>query len=163
MPKYFALILLLALMGACSKPTPGPEGIAQLDEVQSLAERFVLHGESGAILAHLNLDGVPPDAAQKARITFEKWRGVPDHLKHTGTQVLSFTEYEAQRREDKKDLSEEMRNALLSGIRWNVTPEKLIVFTFGSKDPKDTTTIVRWSAGAYQSNGLWYFAASYIP
>ena len=92
----------------------------------------------------------------------EAWHGVPRNLKHTETKVMSFSEYEVLQREDKKDLPEDMRSALLSPIRWNVKPEKVIVFTFGSADPKDATTTVRWSAGAYQTNGIWLFAASYM-
>lgn len=43
--------------------------------------------------------------------------------------------------------------------KWNTEPEKLIVFTFASKDPTDKTTQVRWYAGAFQRDGLWYFAS----
>jgi hypothetical protein len=161
MPKSLVLILLLALVGACSKSSPAPKGIAQFDEVRSLAESFVLRGDSDAIRTHTDFAGVPPDAVQKVRAMLDDWHGIPSNLKHTETQVMTFTEYEALQREDKKDLPEDMRNALLSAVQWNVKPEKMIVFTFASKDPKDTSTRVRWSAGAYQTNGLWFFAASY--
>jgi hypothetical protein len=161
MTKIIAFILLLALTGACSKSTPSPTGIATWDKVRSLAETFVLHGNSDAIRNHTDLAGVPPKAALKLRAMLDNWHGIPGNLRHTDTQVMTFTEYEALQQEDKKDLPEDMRNALLSGIRWNVKPDKVIVFTFASTDPNDTTTRVRWSTGAYQTNRLWFFAASY--
>lgn len=161
MSKPTVLILLLALIGACSKSPPPPKGIAQFDEVLSLAESFVLRGDADAIRKHTDFAGVPPDAAQKVRAMLDDWSGIPGNLKRTETQVMTFAEYEIMRREDKKDLPEDMRTALLSSVRWNVQPEKMIVFTFASKDPNDTSTRVRWSAGAYQTNGLWFFAASY--
>ena len=160
MPKSLALILL-ALMGACSRSSPTPKGVAQFDEVRSLAEAFVLRGDSDAIRKHTDFAGVPPDALQKVRAALDDWHGVPSALKLTDTKVMTFPEYEALQQEDKKDLPEDMRSALLSAIRWNVRPEKMIVFTFASNDPKDTTTRVRWSAGSYRTNGLWFFAASY--
>jgi hypothetical protein len=160
MRKSIGLILLLAWISACSKSSP-PKGIAQFDEVRSLAESFVLRGDSDAIRKHTDFAGVPPDTAQQVRAMLGDWHGMPSNLKHTETQVMTFSEYEALQREDKKDLPEDMRNALLSAVRWNVKPEKMIVFTFASTDPKDTSTRVRWSAGAYQTNGLWFFAASY--
>jgi hypothetical protein len=110
---------------------------------------------------HADVAGVPREAAQKFKSMFADWRGIPGNLKHTETRVLTFPEYEALQREDKKDLPEDMRSAVLSSVRWNVKPDKVIVFTFASKDPNDRTTRVRWSAGAYQTNGLWFFAVSY--
>src|SRR5215475_4980137 len=95
MPKSIVLILLLALMGACSKSSPAPKGIAQFDEVRSLAESFVLHGDSAAIRKHTDFAGMPPDAAQKVRATLDDWHGIPGNLAHTETQVMTFTEYEA--------------------------------------------------------------------
>jgi hypothetical protein len=161
MSKFIVLILLLPLIGACSKSSLAPTGIAQFDEVRSLAESFVLRGDADAIRKHTDFAGVPPDAAQKVRAMLDDWHGIPGDLKHTETQVMTFTEYEALQREDNKDLPEDMRMALLSAVRWNVKPEKMVVFTFTSKDPKDTSTRVRWSAGAYQTNRVWLFAASY--
>jgi hypothetical protein len=163
MPKTIFLIFLLALTGACSKSPPAAVGIAQFDEVRSLAESFVLRGDADPMRKHIDFAGVPPDAARKVRTMLDDWHGIPGNLKHTETQVMTFTEYEALQRQDKKDLPEDMRTALLSAVRWNVRPEKMVVFTFSSKDPKDTNTRVRWSAGAYQTNGLWFFAASYTP
>lgn len=161
MMKIFASFFLVVLVGACSMSPHVPTGVATWDEAASLAEAFVLHGDSGAIRNHTDFAGVPPEAVQKLETVLDDWHGVSSDLKHTSTQVMTFTEYEALQRDDKKDLPEDMRNALLSGIRWNVKPEKVIVFTFASRDPTDTTTRVRWSAGAYHTNGLWYFAASY--
>ncbi len=161
MPKSLALILLLALIGGCSRSPPTPKGLAQFDEVRTVAETFVLGGDSDAIRKHTDFAGVPPDALQKVKATLDDWHGVPSTLRLADTKVMTFPEYEALRQEDKKDLPEDMRSALLSAIHWNVKPEKMIVFTFASKDSKDTTTRVRWSAGAYQTNGLWFFAASY--
>jgi hypothetical protein len=161
MLKTIFLILLLALIGACSKSSSAPKGIAKFDEVRFLAESFVLRGDADAIRKHTDFNGVPPDAAQKVRAFLSDWHGIPSNLRHTETQVMTFAEYEALQREDKKDLPKDMRTALLSAIRWNVKPEKLVVFTFASKDPKDTSTRVRWSAGVYQTNGLWFFATSY--
>jgi hypothetical protein len=161
MPKCVVLALLLVLMGACSKSPPTPNAVAQFDEVRSLAESFVLRGDSDAIREHTDFAGVPPEAAQKVRAILDDWHGVPSTLKLRETKVMTFLEYEALQQEDEKDLPEDMRGALVSAIRWNVKPEKMIVFTFASKDPKDTSTRVRWCAGAYQTNGLWFFAASY--
>ncbi len=161
MPKSLALILLVALIGACSKSSPTPKGIAQFDEVRSLAEAFVLRGHSDAIRKHTDFTGVPPDAVEKIKTAWDDWHGIPSTLRLTDTKVMTFPEYEVLQQEDKKDLPEDMRRALISAIRWTVKPEKMVVFTFASKDPKDTTTRVRWSAGAYQTNGLWFFAASY--
>ncbi len=161
MPKSLALIFLFTLLSACSKPSPAPKGIATFEEVRSLAESFVLRGDSDAIRKHTDFAGVAPDALQKIRAMLDDWHGVPSTLKLTEIRVMTFPEYEALQQEDKKDLPEDMRSALVSAIRWNVKPEKMIVFTFASKDPKDTTTRIRWSAGAYQTNGLWVFAASY--
>jgi hypothetical protein len=160
MTKSLVFLFLLLLMSACSKSTT-PTGVATWDEIHSLADAFVLRGDSEAIRKHTDFASVPPDAAQKLKTMLDDWHGVPSNLKHTGTQVMTLPEYEALQRDDKKELPGDMRKALLSAIRWNVKPEKVIVFTFASKDPKDTTTRVRWSAGAYQTNGLWLFAASY--
>lgn len=161
MSKSIVVLLLLALIGACSKSSPAPKGIARFEEVRSLAESFVFHGDSEAIREHTDFGGLTPDEARKVRAMLDDWHGIPGHLKHIETQVMTFNEYEALRREDKKDLSEDMRTALLSSVRWNVRPEKVVVFTFASKDPKDAGTKVRWAAGAYQNNGLWIFAASF--
>ena len=160
MTKSLVFVFLVLLVTACSKPST-PTGLATWDEIRSRAEAFVFRGDSDAIRRHTDFAGVPPDAAQKLKTMLDEWHGVSSNLTHTGTQVMSFPEYEALRRDDKKELPEDMRNALLSAVHWNVKPEKVIVFTFASKDPKDTTTRVRWSAGTYQTNGLWFFAAGY--
>ena len=161
MLKSLVLILFLGLIGGCSKSSETPKGLSQFDEVPSLAEAFVLRGDTDAIRKHTDFTGVPADALQQVNAMLKDWHGVPSSLKLTETKVMTFTEYETLQHEDKKDLPEDMRSALLSAIRWNVKPEKVIVFTFGSKDPNDTKTRVRWSAGAYKTNGLWFFAASY--
>jgi len=119
-----------------------------------------LRGKADAVRAHCDVSGVPPEVLQKLTLVLEGWHGVSGDLRHIGTRVMTFTDYEALRRDDQKDLPEDMRN-LPSRIKWNVRPEKVIVFTFASNDPKDTATKVRWSAGAYRTNGLWFFAVSY--
>jgi hypothetical protein len=159
MTKSLVFVFLLLWVTACSKSST-PTGIATWDEIRSLAEAFVFRGDSDAICRHTDFASVPPDAVQKLKTMLDDWNGVPSNLTHTGTQVMSFPEYEALRRDDKKELPEDMRNAF-SALHWNVKPEKVIVFTFASKDPKDTATRVRWSAGTYQTNGLWFFAAGY--
>ena len=161
MRKIIAFLFLLGLMAACRKAPPPSSGMASWDEVRALADAFVLRGKSDAVLAHSHWAGVPPKVAENLRTALRDWDGVSDDLRHTDTQVMTFAEYEALQREDKKDLPEDMRNALLAGIKWNVKPEKVIVFTFRSKDLSDTNTIFRWSAGVIQTNGLWFFAASY--
>lgn len=161
MQKPFVLILPLGLIGGCTKSSPTPNGLPQFDQIRSLAEAFVLRGDTDAIRKHTDFAGVPPDALQQVNAMFDDWHGVPSSLKLANTKVMTFAEYETLQQEDKKDLPEDMRIALLSSLRWNVKPEKVIMFTFGSTDPNDTTTRVRWSAGSYQTNGLWFFAASY--
>jgi hypothetical protein len=160
MSKSLVFPFVLLLVSACSKSST-PTGVATWDEVRSLADAFALRGDSEAIRKHTDFASVPADAAQKLKTTLDDWHGVPSDLTPTGTKVLTFAEYEVLQREDKKELPDDMRKALLSATRWNVKPEKVIVFTFASKDTKETTTTVRWSAGAYQTNGLWFFAASY--
>jgi hypothetical protein len=159
--KTIASLFLVVLLGSCSRSPQAPVGVATWDEVKTLAEAFVLHGDSGAVRNHTDLTDVPRQSMQKFNSMLDDWHGVSSQLKHTGTQVMTFSQYEALQRDDKKDLPEDMRNALRSAMKWNVKPEKVIVFTFTSKDPQDLTTKVRWSAGAYRTNGLWFFAASY--
>jgi hypothetical protein len=149
------------LLGGCSRQPHTPTGVATWAEINTLAEAFVLRGKSDGFRQHCNTAAVPAIALQKATLALTEWKGVPENLKHVNTQVLSLVEYEALQRDDKKDLPTEMRDELLSKIKWNVNPEKIIVFTFANKDPTDTTTQVRWSAGAYRTNGLWFFATSY--
>lgn len=161
MLKSFVLVLLLGFIGGCSKSSPTPKGLSQFEEVRSLAEAFVLRGDTDAIRKHTDFASVPPHALQQVSAILKDWHGVPSSLKLTDTKVMTFTEYENLQQEDRKDLPEYMRSAFLSAFRWNVKPDKVIVFTFGSKDPNDTKTRVRCSAGAYQTNGLWFFAASY--
>jgi hypothetical protein len=73
---------------------------------------------------------------------------------------MTFLAYEAFEEEQRKDLPEFIRN-VPSRIKWNLKPDKVIVFSFVSQDPKDTSTMARYSVGAYQANGFWYFATSY--
>lgn len=157
--RSLVFVFLLLLVTACSKSST-PTGVATWDEIRSLAEAFVFRGDSDAIRRHTDFASVPPDVVERLKTMLDDWNGVPSNLTHTGTQVMSLPEYEALQRDAKKELPEDVRNAF-SALRWNVKPEKVIVFTFASKDPKDTTTRVRWSAGTYQTNGLWFFAASY--
>lgn len=137
------------------------KGLAQFDEVRSVAEAFVLRADTVTYRKHTDFTGVPADTLQHINATLDNWHGVPGTLKLTDTKVMTSTEYETFEQEDNKDIPEDMRSAVLSAIRWNIKPDKVIVFTFRSKDPNDTNTIARWSAGAYQTNGLWYFSAGY--
>ena len=73
---------------------------------------------------------------------------------------MTFAEFQTFRRDEKKELPEDMRKAVLSSIEWNVKPEKVIVFTFDSKDPQEKAK-VEYSVGAYRTNGLSRFATSY--
>ena len=158
--RMVALAFMLALTGGCSKSSPSPTGIATWDEARSLAEAFALRGDARAVRDHLNLSGVPPEQLELLKTVIDHPPAIPANLKHAGTQVMTFPECEAQEREDDKNLPEDMRNALHSAIQWNVTPEKMIVFTF--TNAFDATAKVRRSVGAYQTNGLWFFAASYM-
>jgi len=137
------------------------KGLAQFDEVRSVAEAFVLRADTITYRKHTDFTGVPADTLQQINATLDNWHGVPSTLKLTETKVMTSTEYETFEQENNKDIPEDMRSAVLSAIRWNIKPDKVIVFTFRSKDPNDTNTIAHWSAGAYQTNGLWYFAAGY--
>ena len=161
MMKLFRFVVLLFVVTACSKLNPHPKGIATWDEVRSLADAFVLNGDTNNIFNHTDLTGVPLPKAQKIKSILGNWHGIPSNFKLMDTKVVTFNEFETLQREYYKDLPEDMRNALLSGIRWNIKPEKIIVFSFVGSEPNSTNASNQFSVGAYQTNGLWYFSASY--
>ena len=72
---------------------------------------------------------------------------------------MTLEELEALTKEEKKNMPEWMRNRP-SSLRWNIRPERLIVYNFGSKDPANNLK-VRMSVGAFQKDEKWFFAAAY--
>lgn len=80
----FALPFLLLLVSACSKPATAT-GVATWNEVRSLADAFVLRGDSEAIRRHTDFSSVPPDAAKKLKAMLDDWHGVSSNLTHRGT------------------------------------------------------------------------------
>jgi hypothetical protein len=150
----------IVLIGGCSKLTHVPSGLATWEDVHASAEAFVLRGNSDAILDHTDTSGVPTEKVQQIKLVLADWHGPPGTLTCTSTQVMTFAEYQVLQRDEKKELPEDMRNAVLSSIEWNVKPEKVIVFKFDSKDPSEKASVT-YSAGAYRTNDLWWFATSY--
>lgn len=159
MKRLLAYILLAILVSACAKSSHPITGIAKWDDVQSNAEAFVLRGDMAALLDHCDSSGVPPDKLSQVMLSLKGWQAASSNLMLTNTRVVTFDQYEALQQDSRTNLPPHMRDALSSSVQWNVRPEKMILFTF--VDPKDTTTKVIWSAGAYQTNGLWYFATAY--
>lgn len=157
--RPLACILLAVLLGACTKSPQPISGIAKWDDVQSNAEAFVLHGNMAALLSHCDSSGVPSDKLSQVMLALKGWHAASSNLMFTNTQVVTFDQYEALQQDLHTNLPQHMRDVVSSSVQWNVRPEKMILFTF--VDPKDTTTKVIWSAGAYQTNGLWYFATAY--
>ena len=157
--KLIECLLASAFLGACSRPAHAPSGLATWDDVRASAEAFVLRGDSG-LMDHTDTSGIPADKVQQVRSVLADWHGLPRTLTCTSTQEMTFDEFEAFRRDEKKELPEEMRNALLSSTTWNVKPEKMIVFKFNSKDPREKMTVT-YTAGAYRTNNSWWFAANY--
>jgi hypothetical protein len=156
--SYF-IFFLAALVGGCSKTPQSPTGMANWDEVRANAEAFILHGNAKAMLAHCNTSGVPSDKLEALNEFLQEWHGTPDDLTLTNVAVMTVEQLAALRVEEHKDLPENVRNNF-TGPQWNIKPEKLIVFSFASKDPKQKLTI-RQTVGAFQTNGLWYFATAY--
>jgi hypothetical protein len=75
MIRSLVFVFLLLLVTACSKSST-PTGIATWDEIRSLAEAFVLRGDSDAIRRHTDFSNIPSDAAQKLKTFFDDWHGV---------------------------------------------------------------------------------------
>ena len=155
---YFVLFLA-TLVGGCSKTPQSPTGMSIWEEVRANAEAFILHGKVNAMLAHCNTTGVPPNKLEALNTFLQEWQGAPDDLKLTTINVMTVEQLDALRREEDKDLPENIRNQL-TGPQWNIKPEKVVVFSFASKDPNIKKNF-RWSVGAYQTNGSWYFATAY--
>jgi hypothetical protein len=156
-----SLALSLAIAG-CSKPPitlpVAPTGMASWDEVQSYTEAFYLHGKTAGMFAHVDLFGVPPTTLQAFTNVLQDWHSPPDGFKVVSTNVMTPAEYEASQQEFWKDFPPEMRQ---SHLKWNFTPEKIIVFTFASTEPGHENDQLQRTTGAFRTNGLWYFAASY--
>lgn len=156
-----AILFAIAFLNGCSKPPRASNGFPDWNDAQASAEAFVLHGDGNAILDHANMNGVPSAKVKQIKSVLADWRGVSDlSMTCSSTQVMTFTEFRTLEQNEKKDLPEDMQNALLSGIQWNVEPEKMIVFTFVSKYPHDKAN-AKYSVGAYRTNNLWWFATSY--
>jgi hypothetical protein len=156
-----AFILLFGLIG-CSKSPPHSSGVATWDEVRALADAFVMKGNSEAVFSHTEWARVPPKTAEDLRAALHDWPGVSRDLQHTGTKIMTFVEYEMAQREREDDFTKKMREAFSSSNKWNVKPEKIIEYTYVSKDPSKPNGVVRWDVGVFQTNGLWFFAVGYI-
>jgi len=160
MKALVPVLMLAALVGACDKSPERPTGIATWAEAKELAEAFVLRGDVAAVRAHSNFSGVPSEALRQVTTMLDGWSGVSEDLRHVETQVMTFPEYEAFRQESRNDLPDFIRH-VPSRVKWNVKPDKVIVFTFSGKGSRDSASVVSYSAGAYERNGLWYFATSF--
>lgn len=161
MIKFFPFVSLLIFVSACSKPTPPPKGFATWDEVRSAADAFVLQGKTNEMFIHVNFDGVPPSEMQNIKSILGNWQGIPKGFKLSDIKVVDFNEYKTFEREFFTNLPDSMRDSLLSAVRWNIQPEKIIIYNFAGASPTTTNASNQFSAGAYQTNGLWYFSTSY--
>jgi hypothetical protein len=135
--------------------------MATWEEVQSQSEAFILHGKADAVRAHCNLSGLSPQTFQAMTEFFNDWHGPPEKDKYVKTEVMTLPEYEASSHEFFKNFPADMRDAL-TRTKWNVKPEKVIVYTFASTDPENKDARFTLATGAFRTNGLWYFAAGYM-
>jgi hypothetical protein len=158
--RAFCLSLLLSTaLTSCGRVASPPSGIKEWAEVQSAAEAFFLRGDIAALSSHMDFSGVPAKDMSRAKEVLEGWKGASPGLRHLTTEVMTPQEFEA--REEKEWLARSGgRPSTLPPTRWYIQPEKLIVFTFVSKDPADKTTEIRWFAGVFRKDGLWYFTTS---
>lgn len=154
------LLFFVALAAGCGGRKDIPTGLRQWDEAVAVASAAILHGDKEAFLSHIDKSGLPAEYAER----FDEVVGtlkIAPNLRHLSTTVMTPSELEALNKEEDKDLPEVFRRNPLPPLRWNIQPERLIVFTFVSKDPNDKTTKVRWFAGAFQREQQWYFACCY--
>ena len=159
MTRFIIAILLLALGASCSRPSESPTGVATWDEANSLAEAFVFHGDSGAYLSHSDFTGVPPKTVQNLKATLNGWHGVPTNLTFAEKRVMNFTEFEAYQLKTSDYIPPRIRKEVLAAYKWNVTPDKVIVFAFTNR--ADSTAKFELDSGVFETKGLWYFAVNY--
>lgn len=124
----------------------------------SAAEASVLKGDSESMRSHMDFSGIPPNDLARVSEIIAGWKGVSPELRHVSTEVVTPAEFTA--REEKDFMERAGRASTLPPTKWNIQPEKLIVFTFVSKDPGDKVTNIHWFAGVFRKNGLWYFSIS---
>jgi hypothetical protein len=139
------------------------QGMKDWAEVMKTAEDVVLRGDVQALLHHSDRSGIPADDLAKIERLLGQWKGMSGSgMRLESTKVMTPGEFEAANAVEDLDLPIELRDRTKNRSQWNIPPEKIIVFRFTAPDTVDVKgAMVKFTVGAFQRDGQWYFAAKY--
>ena len=154
--KIAVLFFLFALVLGCS-PRPKPVGLRSWDDVQRIADGMMLRAEFAPFLQSTDLSGISRDITNQLEEFRARWKKASIRSFYIETRVFSVDEHMAFIAEARKGWPLEMRSY---DYRWNTRPDKIIVYRFDTRDPKNVSR-ADMCVGVFQRGGLWYFCGNY--
>jgi len=158
------LALIIITSGSCERQHGPAVGLRDFDQVLHAADEAALHGNAAEIMRSCDLTSVPPTIA---RILAEGdgTLQVSADYRFVERRVLSDEEHRVYQR--KHSGASPYYSAYFrdhpTPEKWNVLPDRWIVYRFDPIKPSEGTSPLLLTVGAFQKSGLWYFSVDYYP
>jgi len=161
--RWLSLLIAGAMLVVCGcrRTQTTAVGIAEIASVLAAADAAVLHGNVQGVQEHTDFASVPPGIVELLRGSNDG-PTVTDKLRLKSRALLSPKDYDRALRDRDALLPEYMRGHSWPS-KWNISPEKFIVYTFEPTNRAAGNSDVWVTLGVFQRSGLWFFAVDYYP